>query len=209
MKQTVREVETEIEMSIQQKLEHIPQFAGYRPRAVIYDKKTGKNKRSDSAMKWPADSLEIRIAFEPGAEVRPANTRAPRSPRAAAAETPKVAPAIVDLIRSLHAAESKPGYDFVALKWFRDSVLPAVNSAWSEVNVRDSLLRDAIDRRIVLTSKVPNPKSPMYPVTAIRLNRSHADVQAILGVAADTTLDFQPVSIRGEDLSATVLRERR
>jgi hypothetical protein len=57
-------------------------------------------------------------------------------------------------------------------------------------------------------SKVPNPKSPQFPVTAIRLNRLLPEIQAILGEqVADS--DFRPVDIRGEQLSATVLRERR
>jgi len=49
----------------------------------------------------------------------------------------------------------------------------------------------------------------MFPVTAIRLNRSLPEVQTLLGAAADSPLGFQPVAIRGEALSATVLRERR
>jgi len=61
----------------------------------------------------------------------------------------------------------------------------------------------------VLTSKVPNPKSPSYPVTAIRLNRQHPQVAAVLGEQDSAALGFQPVDIRGEPLSETVLRDRR
>jgi hypothetical protein len=61
----------------------------------------------------------------------------------------------------------------------------------------------------VLTSKVPNPKSPAFPVTAIRLNRSLPEVAEILGAPAPPPAEFSPIAIRGEELSQTVLRERR
>lgn len=35
------------------------------------------------------------------------------------------------------------------------------------------------------------------------------EVKAILGDREESVCDFYPVSIRGEDLSATVLRDRR
>jgi hypothetical protein len=117
--------------------------------------------------------------------------------------------ALTDLIRALNNTESRPGYSFVALKWFRDQVLPAVRPEWSAPEVRSAILRDAIDRRLVLKSPVPNPKSPAFPVTAIRLNRSLPEVAEILGAPAPPPTEFSPIAIRGEDLSQTVLRERR
>ena len=51
--------------------------------------------------------------------------------------------------------------------------------------------------------------TPMFPVTAIRLNRSLPEVRRLLGVAGDAAPRVKPVAIRGEALSATVLRERR
>jgi len=71
------------------------------------------------------------------------------------------------------------------------------------------VLRDAIEKRLVLTSKVPNPKSPQFPLTAIRLNRLFADNQAIPGADHRANPDFSPVDIGGENLSTTILRERR
>ena len=116
--------------------------------------------------------------------------------------------ALEDLVRSLDRAESKPAYDFVALKWFRDVVLPGVRPEMSSEE-RNLVLREAIEKRLVLTNKVPNPKSPQFPVTALRLNRSLPETQAILGTHDTTSSEFQPVAIRGEAISTTILRERR
>jgi len=70
-------------------------------------------------------------------------------------------------------------------------------------------LRDAIDKRLILTSKIANPKSPQFPVTTIRLNRLIPEVMAILGNEDRRASCFQPVAIRGEGLSTTILHDRR
>jgi hypothetical protein len=41
------------------------------------------------------------------------------------------------------------------------------------------------------------------------LNRIHPEVKAILGETKSSDRDFEPVTIRGDSLSETVLRERR
>ena len=116
---------------------------------------------------------------------------------------------ISELVRALDRAESRPGYQFIALKWFRDVALLGESYDWARSDcARQSILREAIEKRLILTSKVPNPKSPQFPVTAIRLNRLLPEIQAILGQQVSDS-DFRPVDIRGEHLSATVLRERR
>jgi len=205
MSLTYKELETELERSISASLRNLSHFAGFRPHVSIHDKKGRKKRQNASAENWSADTGEIRVSFEAARE--PASP--PPAPDPVRTAKPVVDDPTAELIRRLDSAESKPGYDFVALKWFRDSVLPAVRPAWADAGARAAVLRDAIERRIVLTSKVPNPKSPMFPVTAIRLNRSLPEVQTLLGAARDSPLGFQPVAIRGEALSATVLRERR
>jgi hypothetical protein len=113
-------------------------------------------------------------------------------------------------VRQLDNAEKRPGYDFVALKWFRDAVLPAVRPEWSDADARNNALREAIDRGLVRTNKVPNPKSPSFPVTAVRLNRSDDEVCAALGASGgESGFRFRPLPIRGESLSSSILRERR
>ena len=106
-------------------------------------------------------------------------------------------------------AESTPGWSFVSLKKFRDEILPLedVPSIRSDVE-RQSVLRSAIDKRLILKKPVPNPRSPQFPVTSIRLNRLMPEVQQVLG-HPKRDLDFHPIHIKGEPLSATILRERR
>ena len=74
---------------------------------------------------------------------------------------------------------------------------------------RQNVLRSAIEKRLVLVGKVPNPKAPEFPVTTVRLNRLMPEVKTLLGQTVDADLDFRPIEIRGEPLSATILRERR
>jgi hypothetical protein len=114
------------------------------------------------------------------------------------------------LVRALDHAEAKPGWNFVPLKKFRDEILPSKHVPSMRTDVeRQNVLRSAIEKRLVLVGKVPNPKAPEFPVTTIRLNRLLPQVQAILGTLNTPDSDFHPVEIRGEPLSATILRERR
>jgi hypothetical protein len=172
---------------------------GYRVHVSLVDKKGRKKRKSASADNWSPDLGEVRLNFEPDAS---ADLIAKKSDAKASEPTS-------DLVRTLDRVEFRPGYQFVALKWFRDVALPGESFEWAQSDsVRQDLLREAIEKRLILTSKVPNPKSPQFPVTAIRLNRLLPEIQAILGEhVADS--DFRPVDIRGERLSATVLRERR
>jgi len=118
-------------------------------------------------------------------------------------------PAEVELLRALDRAESTPGWSFVSLKKFRDEILPSENlpSLRSDVE-RQNVLRSAIEKRLILRKPVPNPKSPQFPVTSIRLNRLMPEVQKLLGLPKND-MDFHPIHIKGEPLSAIILRERR
>jgi hypothetical protein len=115
----------------------------------------------------------------------------------------------VELLKALDRAESTPGWSFVSLKKFRDEILPLENlpSIRSDVE-RQNVLRSAIDKRLILRKPVPNPKSPQFPVTSIRLNRLMPEVQRVLGLPRKD-LGFHPIHIKGEPLSAIILRERR
>jgi hypothetical protein len=180
----------------------------------------GRKKRSDAAAEsWSPESDRLQIWFEPAkgrfvpeeaaksAEglTQPAKSEQSKVFRANPSSDP-----ISDLVAALDRAESRPGWDFVALKKFRDEALVSEGFRWSVSDTsRQEVLRDAIESRFVLVSKVPNPKSPQFPVTAIRLNRLMPEVQRILGRQPNLDSDFAPVEIRGEGLSATILRERR
>jgi hypothetical protein len=170
-----------------------------------------KKKRRDAEFEgnWDPDTDSIRIAFSPMEEEIEIATSA----AAASLNTPdptSVEDRLSDLLRALDRAEGRPGYEFVSLKWFRDTALVHEGFSWvSDEFVRHDVLREAIDRRWILTSKVANPRPPNFPVTAIRLNRQMPEVNAIFGTRTGSLPTFRPVTIRGEALSATVLRDRR
>ncbi len=211
---------------------------GYRPSIRLHGKSRDKRRTASFEKNWSPESDSISIGFKPttgpletdtqlaGRETQEIHRHPREAPRPEAA-TERLAPGaaspnhpeepgtsltdrLSDLIRALDHAESRPGYSFVALKWFRDTILPEESFLWAgDESTRQAVLRGAIDRQLILTSKTPNPKSPQFPVTAIRLNRLMPEVKAILGSSEAGVSDFRPVSIRGESLSQTVLRDRR
>lgn len=238
-KMTIEELEQELERGLTFPGAFQPLIPpGYRPRVALHGEERRK-KRTASAESWSPETGEIHIRFEPSAasttspvanppalsiieKEKPAklSREVERFPREAAAddrqagagplEKPATADPLADLIRALDRAESRPGYNFVALKWFRDSALLEEGFPWVRSDsARRGVLRDAIDKRLILTNRVENPKSPQFPVTSIRLNRLLPEVQAILGKSGPHAEDFHPVEIRGESLSTTILRERR
>ncbi len=213
---TIEEMEQQLEQRLHSALQPLIS-QGFRPRVTLCDPKRKKRKNA-SAKNWSPESDEIRIRFEPdpAASSSKPDTKPPQAPSTEVSSGPvgrsaTAAPdPLSDLIHALDRAESRPGFDFVALKWFRDVVLPAEGFAWVQSDsARQSVLRDAIEKRLILTSKTPNPRSPQFPVTSIRLNRLLPEVQAILGTSGLASEDFKPVEIRGESLSTTILRERR
>jgi hypothetical protein len=183
----------------------------------------GRKKRSNAgADTWAPESERMELWLEPSApektvfptegsqppEVLPlSNTTRAEAPHST--NDVYVHPAEAELLRALDRAESTPGWSFVSLKKFRDEILPLedVPSIRSDVE-RQSVLRSAIDKRLILKKPVPNPRSPQFPVTSIRLNRLMPEVQQVLG-HPKRDLDFHPIHIKGEPLSATILRERR
>jgi hypothetical protein len=182
----------------------------------------GRKKRSNAgADTWdPQSSERMEFWLEPSTAGRVEVPQRgnplsrPSSARAEASQTNanagfQVHPSEVELLRALDRAESTPGWSFVSLKKFRDEILPLEDVPFLRSDVeRQNALRYAIDKRLILRGKVQNPKSPQYPVTSIRLNRLLPEVQEVLGLPKKD-LDFHPIHIKGEPLSATILRERR
>ena len=83
---------------------------------------------------------------------------------------------VKELCAALAEAE-RGGHAFIALKWFRDSFLPRKAFRWNQhPETRQAVLAEAIQRGVVLTSKIANPKTPAYPTTTIRLNRAEAGI---------------------------------
>jgi hypothetical protein len=213
---TIKELEALIEKQFSHSLSTLPpQFhlSDYRLQVQLTNQNGRRTRSNASAEKyWSPESDEIRISFEP-ATPEPARRIESKAPEVEVERVPP-APALptdlCELLRQLDNAEKRPGYDFVALKWFRDAVLPAVRPEWSDPDARNNALRAAIDRGLVRTNKVPNPKSPAFPVTAVRLNRSADEVCGVLGASGgEAGPRFRPLPIRGEPLSSSILRERR
>jgi len=216
-----QELETPLKAALKKLGRSIPDGLQLR---VALEYATGRKKRSNAdASTWSPDSEPIKIWFEPSLEARrprpesspeaeifsSANTAETEASRAGASAGVQVHPAEAELLKALDRAESTPGWSFVSLKKFRDEILPleSTPSIRSDVE-RQNVLRSAIEKRLVLKRPVPNPKSPQFPVTSIRLNRLMPEVQEVLG-SRRSDLDFHPIRIKGEPLSATVLHERR
>jgi hypothetical protein len=187
---------------------------GYRAIVELCSENGRSKRRNASADTWSPEEDEVRIYFERVSDgepsSRPARTqRTPIPPRTAYEEDDAqeaVLPADMDtrvkeLCTALAEAE-RGGHAFIALKWFRDSFLPRKAYRWNQhPETRQSVLAEAIQRGVVLTSKIANPKTPTYPTTTIRLNRAEAGIP-------EEAQRFHPVSMQGETIAKTVEEER-
>jgi hypothetical protein len=222
----VKEVELEFSRKLDNALAGILQDLGYslpqshQVKASLLDS-NGRKKRSNAAAdNWSPMMGRIEIRFEPAVPEQEelnspiSTTAAKESPAKAEKLFNDIAgalPAEADLLIALDRAEARPGWNFVPLKKFRDEILPQehlLSLANTDVHHR-SVLESVINKKFVLVGKVPNPKSPQFPVTTIRLNRLMPEVKAVLGQTNSPDLDFHPIEISGEPLSTTILRERR
>jgi hypothetical protein len=204
----------EIELKLSQR---VPEFLrglgilpeGYQCEVRLHRGDRKKRMDAQFAGNWDPDTDSIRIVFWP-MEQEIENVAGQVAASSGRANAGSAEDRLSDLLCALHRAEGRPGYEFVSLKWFRDTALVHEGFHWAaDEFARHDVLREAIDRRWILTSKVANPKPPHFPVTAIRLNRQMPEVNAVLGTRAGSPPAFRPVPIRGESLSATVLRDRR
>jgi hypothetical protein len=174
----------------------------------------GRSKRRNAmANTWTPEEDEVRIYFErlDGEEAAPRPARASR----AAAEygfdedddgQEAVMPADIDArVKELCAAlaeAERGGHAFIALKWFRDSFLPRKAYRWNQQpESRQAVLAEAIQRGVVVTSKIANPKTPAYPTTTIRLNRAEAGMP-------DEAQRFHPVTAHGDSIAEAIEEER-
>jgi hypothetical protein len=184
---------------------------GFTP--VIQLEEDGRKKRNTaSASNWSPENGEILIYFEPktGASVPAAGLDHSRSSRSSvpsavpslmAGERVDVSPDEVRQCCEALAETEKAGKLFVALTWFRDKDLPRHHLPWTaSADSRQRVLARAIESGAIILRKIPNPKSD-FPTTTVSLNRS-GEMQHVV------TPRFNPVHVRGESVSATILRER-
>jgi hypothetical protein len=177
--------------------------SGMSPRVSFTRKNRKIRSDADASNFAPADCAAV-LTYEaqPDAAVSASAAKA----RANGASDP-----LADIVFALSDAERDPRFrQFVALKTFRDQFLPERPWTWAQTpEGRDRALRQAIEQRLILKRQVPNPRSPEFPTTAISLNREHPQVSAVLAATQRERSPFHPVRIRGEELSATVIAERR
>ncbi len=187
--------------------------AGYQVIVELCSE-NGRSKRRDAlADTWSPEDDEVRIYFERLDSEEPAH-RAGRELRSAAShsieagdEEQEVALSIdldarvKELCAALAEAE-RGGHAFIALKWFRDSFLPRKAFRWNQhPETRQAVLAEAIQRGVVLTNKIANPKTPAYPTTTIRLNRVEAGIP-------EEAQRFNPIELEGEPVGAAIEAER-
>lgn len=183
---------------------------GYQAIVELCSENGRSKRRNALADSWSPEEDEVRIYFERVSDGEgPVRARAQRAPMVrdeVEEEEEPVMPADMDarvkeLCSALAEAE-RGGHAFIALKWFRDSFLPRKAYRWNQhPESRQSVLAEAIQRGVVLTSKIANPKTPAYPTTTIRLNRAEAGI-------ADEAQRFNPVTVHGEPLAMAIEEDR-
>ncbi len=174
----------------------------------------GRSKRRNAmASTWTPEEDEVRIYFEriDGEEAAPRPARASRASAESGFDEDDdgqeaVMPADIDArVKELCAAlaeAERGGHAFIALKWFRDSFLPRKAYRWNQhPESRQAVLAEAIQRGVVVTSKIANPKTPAYPTTTIRLNRAEAGMP-------DEAQRFHPVTAHGDSIAEAIEEER-
>ena len=187
---------------------------GYQAIVELCSENGRSKRRNASADSWSPEDDEVRIYFERTGDGESA-PRPPRGSRALhdAADDDEdddgqeaIIPADLDAqVKELCAAlaeAERGGHAFIALKWFRDSFLPRKAFRWNQhPESRQAVLAEAIQRGVVLTSKIANPKTPAYPTTTIRLNRAEAGVP-------DEAQRFHPVAVHGDSIADAIEEER-
>jgi hypothetical protein len=185
---------------------------GYQAIVELCGENGRSKRRNASAESWSPEEDEVRIYFErlddnTGAVRQSRGSRAPIEHSFEDDLEPSIAiPADLDArVKELCAAlaeAERGGHAFIALKWFRDSFLPRKAFRWNQhPESRQAILAEAIQRGVVLTSKIANPKTPAYPTTTIRLNRAEANVP-------EEAQRFHPIAVQGESISEAIQEER-
>jgi hypothetical protein len=203
---------------------------GYQAIVELCGENGRSKRRNASADSWSPEEDEVRIYFERvgDGEVLPRQERAPRALASHATNhtanhdgdynsdhgyddedndgQEAVIPADLDArVKELCAAlaeAERGGHAFIALKWFRDSFLPRKAFRWNQhPESRQAVLAEAIQRGVVVTSKIANPKTPAYPTTTIRLNRAEAGIP-------DEAQRFHPIHVHGDSIAEAIQEER-
>lgn len=193
---------------------------GYQVIVELCSENGRSKRRNATADSWSPEEDEVRIYFERNDEAEslaPRPVRAPVPPPRVISDAAfddeddgqqGLIPADMDArVKELCAAlaeAERGGHAFIALKWFRDSFLPRKAFRWNQQpESRQAVLAEAIQRGVVLTSKIANPKTPAYPTTTIRLNRAEAGIP-------EEAQRFHPVAVQnGSGSVAEAIEQER
>ena len=186
---------------------------GYQAIVELCGENGRSKRRNAPAETWSPEEDEVRIYFERigDGESAPRPARGPRAAEHSFDDEDEdgqeaVIPADIDArVKELCAAlaeAERGGHAFIALKWFRDSFLPRKAFRWNQhPESRQAVLAEAIQRGVVITSKIANPKTPAYPTTTIRLNRAEAGIP-------EEAQRFHPVMAHGDSIAEAIEEER-
>ena len=187
---------------------------GYQAIVELCSENGRSKRRNASAESWSPEEDEVRIYFEriDDAESVPRAARAPRSlpdhgyedegDDSQEAQIPADLDVRVKELCAALAEAERGGHAFIALKWFRDSFLPRKAFRWNQhPESRQAVLAEAIQRGVVLTSKIANPKTPAYPTATIRLNRAEAGIP-------EEAQRFHPVAVHSGSIADAIEEER-
>lgn len=220
MAQTIADLATEMERALDELriARSLPEgWEGLRhlvppnthPRVTLHYSQPHRKIRDDaSAEYFDPSNCEVRISFESiEDDADEVDATAPGSRMSSRPGSEACRELIAALDKAERLQDERGG--FVGLKWFRDHFLPATGYSWADdPRTCSRVLHQATDSSLILKSQAPNPKNPLHPVSAIRLNRSHPALRR--GEATEQRRRrFRPVRIRGEALSHTVLDARR
>ena len=136
-----------------QGLRHLP-VVDHSPEVSIRYRESRKIRGDADSSYFNPGNCELVISFSPNLPHDQPDAMLADSERDAVDSEP----AALQLVEVL--TETERQRPFVALKWFRDKVLPQSGRGWAdEAHVRGAVLRHATDQRLVLTGHVPNPES--------------------------------------------------
>ena len=199
----------------------LPQTAGLSLDIELLQ--NGVKKEKDAPRdNWDPESGEIRIRFgATGSDLQPRSS--PKFAGQSEALTPQpladsegglIFPetSLREFIGWVNSMESQMGVEFVEVKRVEDLQFPGERyQGMNRYEGRVRALRQAVEMGIFVERDEPNPPSPVVPVIAVRLNRTHPKVIESLNYKypGPEHWDFARVEIQGEPLSETIIRERR
>ena len=128
---TNADIELELSQTMREclyKLGILPE--GYQCEVHLHRGNRKKRRDADFESYWDPDTDSIRISFSP-TEEEVATSTGEVAGASRAVNLHSAEDRLSDLVRALDRAETRPGYEFVSLKWFRDAALLHEGFSWA------------------------------------------------------------------------------